>query len=302
MCELFGEVRRFALAEATILLTGETGTGKDAIAVALHNAGPRRHHPYVKIDCPSLPANLVESELFGHERGAFTDAATARPGRFELGGRGTVYLDNVNELSIDAQAKLLRLVEDKRAGRIGGTTSYPLQARVIASADAQLETAVRDGAFREDLYHRLRVLPIRLPALRDRRADIPPLARALLRVSAARDRRGRLRLSAEAISAFERYPWPGNVRELKHAIERTVLSLDRDRDEIRAADLPPELFEEVTELYAADTTGPPTLDEVERRYIEMTLRRVRDNQREAARLPGISRKALWEKRRRYGLR
>jgi DNA-binding NtrC family response regulator len=302
MCELFEEVRRYAQADATVLVTGETGTGKDAVAHALHTVGPRRHQPYVKIDCPSLPHTLVESELFGHERGAFTDAASARAGRFEIAGRGTVYLDNVNELAIDAQAKLLRLVEEKHAERLGGTVSYPLQARVIASADAHLEAAVRDGAFREDLYHRLRVLPLRLPPLRDHRGDIPPLARAFLRESGARQGRARLRLSNDAISALERYAWPGNVRELKHAIERTVLSLEPGRDEVRAMDLPPELFEDVAHLYAPDATGLPTLDEVERRYIEQTLRQTKDNQGEAAKILGISRKALWEKRKRYGLR
>lgn len=302
MCELFEEIRRYAHADANVLITGETGTGKDAVALALHTTGPRRQYPYVKIDCPSLPLTLVESELFGHERGAFTDAAVARPGRFELAGRGSVYLDNVNELTIDTQAKLLRLVEEKRAERLGSTVSYPLQARVIASADANLEAAVRDGAFREDLYHRLRVLPLRLPPLRDRRGDIPPLARAFVRESATRHERARLRLSADAVSALERHRWPGNVRELKHVIERTVLSLDAARDEIRATDLPPELFEETAGLFTADAKGGPTLEELERRYIEVTLRQTKDNQGEAARILGISRKALWEKRKRYGLR
>ena len=302
MGAIFEEVRRVALADANVLVTGETGTGKDAVALVLHTSGPRRHNPHIKIDCPSLPHNLVGSELFGHERGAFTDAAIARPGRFEIAGRGSVYLDNVNELTIDAQAKLLRLVEEKRAERLGATTSYPLQARVFASADANLEVAVREGAFREDLYHRLRVLPLRLPPLRDRREDIPPLARAFLRESAARHAQGRLRLAAGAVSALERHPWPGNVRELKHVIERTLLSLDAARDEIRPNDLPPELFEDIAGLYTADGAGPPTLDELERRYIELTLRQTKDNQGAAARILGISRKALWEKRKRCGLR
>jgi DNA-binding NtrC family response regulator len=302
MGALFDEIRRFAEADANVLITGETGTGKDAVALALHHSGPRRHHPYVKIDCPSLPQNLVESELFGHERGAFTDAATARPGRFELAGRGTVYLDNVNELAIDAQAKLLRLVEETRAERLGSSVSYPLQARVIASADANLEAAVRDGAFREDLYHRLRVLPLRLPPLRDRAQDIPLLARAFLRESGTRHGRRSLKLTADALSALERHAWPGNVRELKHTIERTVLSMDAARDDVMASDLPVDLFEETSRLYAPDAAGEPTLEELERRYIELTLRRTKDNQGEAARILGISRKALWEKRKRFGLR
>jgi DNA-binding NtrC family response regulator len=302
MRELLEQIKRFAAADANVLITGETGVGKDAVALALHAVGARRSHPFVKIDCPSLPQSLVESELFGHERGAFTDASVARPGRFELAGRGTVYLDSVGELPLDGQAKLLRLVEDKRGERLGGTTTYAVLARVVASAEANIEGAVKDGAFREDLYHRLRVLPLKVPALRDRRADILPLARAFVRETGARHRRPALRLSADAASVLERHDWPGNVRELKHIIERAVLSLDVSRVEIGPAELPLDLFEDPSRLYDADMTGQPTLDEVERRYIELVLRRAKGNQSEAARVLGISRKALWEKRRRYGFK
>jgi DNA-binding NtrC family response regulator len=302
MRELVDQIHRFAAADANVLLTGETGAGKDAIALALHVAGPRKPHPFVKVDCPALPQHLVEAELFGHERGAFTDAAVARAGRFELAGRGTVYLDNVGELTIDAQAKLLRLVEENRAERLGGTTSYPLQARVVASVDEGIETAVRNGAFREDLYHRLRVLPIRVPPLRERRDDIALLARTFLREACTRQGRPRLRLSADAVSALERHPWPGNVRELKHVLERAVLSASTQATELGSGDLPLELFEDLSTLHQPDASGPPTLEELERRYIEVVLRQTRDNQGDAARILGISRKALWEKRRRYNLR
>jgi DNA-binding NtrC family response regulator len=302
MRDLLEQVRRFAAADANVLITGETGVGKDAIAFALHVAGPRKPHPFIKVDCPSIPQNLVESELFGHERGAFTDASAARAGRFELAGRGTVYLDGVGELPLEGQAKLLRLVEEKRAERLGGTTSYPLHARVIASAEANIEAAVRDGAFREDLYHRLRVLPLKVPPLRERRADVLPLAREFLNEARRRHGRAALRLTRDAMSALERHSWPGNVRELKHTIERAVLSLEPAREEIAAADLPPELFEDAAAIYQPDAAGRPTLETVERRYIEIVLRQAKDNQSEAARVLGISRKALWEKRRRYGLK
>ena len=302
MCELLEQVKRFAQADATVLITGETGVGKDALALALHTAGPRKPHPFIKIDCPSLPRNLVESELFGHERGAFTDASVARAGRFEQAGRGTVYLDSVAELPIDSQAKLLRLVEEKRAERLGGSLSYPLHARVVASADATLEAAVREGAFREDLYHRLRVLPLRVPPLRERPEDVIPLAKRVLREARLRHRRRALTLASRAESALRRHRWPGNVRELRHTIERAVLSLDAARDVLDADDLPLDLFEAVDHLYGSDDSGPPTLEEVERRYIELVLRRVKDSQGEAAQILGISRKALWEKRRRYGLK
>lgn len=302
MCELLDQVRRFALADANVLITGETGVGKDALALALHTTGPRKLHPFIKVDCPSLPRNLVESELFGHERGAFTDASVARAGRFEQAGRGTVYLDSVAELPIESQAKLLRLVEEKRAERLGGSTSYALQARVVASADATLESAVRDGAFREDLYHRLRVLPLRVPPLRERREDVMLLARQFLREARVRYKRPPLSFSASAASALQRHAWPGNVRELRHTIDRAVLSLEPEREVIEASDLPIELFDATEHLYEPDQAGAPTLDLVERRYIELVLRRVKDNQGEAARILGISRKALWEKRRRYGLK
>jgi DNA-binding NtrC family response regulator len=302
MRELLDQIRRFAAADANVLISGETGVGKDAIAYALHVAGPRTLHPFIKVDCPSIPQNLVESELFGHERGAFTDASVARAGRFELAGRGTVYLDNVGELPLEGQAKLLRLVEEKRAERIGGTSSYALNARVVASAEANLEAAVRDGTFRGDLYHRLRVLPIKVPPLRERREDVLPLAREFLNDARRRHARGALRFTTAAISALERHAWPGNVRELKHTIERAVLSLEPGREELDSGDLPLELFEEATAIFEEDSGGRPTLDTVERRYIELVLRHAKDNQSEAARILGISRKALWEKRRRFGLR
>ena len=302
MRELLEQIKRFAAADANVLITGETGVGKDAIAFALHTAGPRRSHPFVKVDCPSIPQNLVESELFGHERGAFTDASIARAGRFELAGRGTIYLDGVGELPLEGQAKLLRLVEEKRAERLGGTTSYPLNARVIASGEANLEAAVREGAFREDLYHRLRVLPIKIPPLRERRDDVLPLAREFLKEARRRHGRGLLRLTPDAVSALERHSWPGNVRELKHTIERAVLSMQAGRTELDARDLPLELFADAASIYEGDRDGRPTLETVERRYIELVLRHVKDNQSEAARILGISRKALWEKRRRYGLK
>lgn len=302
MRDILEQVRRIAQADATVLITGETGVGKDALAMAIHASGPRRPQPFIKIDCPSLPQNLVEAELFGHERGAFTDATIARAGRFEVAGRGTVYLDGVTELPLDSQAKLLRLVEEKRAERLGATTSYALQARVIASAGAGLEGRVRNGEFREDLYHRLRVLPLHIPPLRDRRSDIVPLARVFLREAAARHGRSAVRLLPEADSALERHPWPGNVRELRHVVERSVLTLAPDRHTLAAADLPLDLFDDPARLYEPDASRRPTLAELERRYIEIVLRQAKDNQGEAAKILGISRKALWEKRRRYGLR
>jgi transcriptional regulator with PAS, ATPase and Fis domain len=302
MRAIVGLLRRFAQADANVLITGETGVGKDAVALAIHALGPRHQQPFVKIDCPSVPPTLIESELFGYERGAFTDAAGAKPGRFEMAGRGTVYLDGVGELSIDAQAKLLRLVEDKRVERIGGTVALELHARVVASAGSELEQAVRDGAFRDDLYHRLRVLPIHIPPLRERRADVLPLARAFLTAAARRANLPALSFTPAAEAMLQRYWWPGNVRELHHIVERTVLAAEPPQAAIDAGDLPLEVADDPRAYFEGDGQARPTLEEVERRYIELVLREARGNQTKAAAVLGISRKALWEKRKRYGLR
>jgi DNA-binding NtrC family response regulator len=302
MRAIVGQLDRFARAEANVLITGETGVGKDAVAIALHALGPRRQHPFVKIDCPSVPPTLIESELFGYERGAFTDATGAKPGRFEMAGRGTIYLDGVGELSIDAQAKLLRLVEDKRVERIGGTTALDLHARVVASASAELEQAVRDGVFRDDLYHRLRVLPIRIPPLRERRPDILPLARTFLKRAGRQANRPGLSFTPDAEAMLQRYWWPGNVRELHHIVERTVLDTDPKQLRIDAGDIPLEVAGDQRAFFETDGQTRPTLEEVERRYIELVLRESRGNQTKAAAVLGISRKALWEKRKRFGFR
>ena len=302
MRELLRQVRRFAEADANVLITGETGVGKDALARALHGAGPRRRHPFVKIDCPSLPTGLLESELFGHERGAFTDATAARAGPFEQAGLGTAYLDNVGELPLGVQGKLLRLVEEKRVERLGGTGSIAVNARIIASASSDLEASVQQGAFRDDLYHRLRVLPLRVRPLRERRADIAPLAQRFLREACARHFRRGLTLAPETIAAFQRHPWPGNVRELQHVIERAVLGAEPDQQVLAPSHLPLEVLDSPEAYFGPDGPSRPTLAEVERRYIELVLREVRDNQTEAAHILGISRKALWQKRRTLDMR
>lgn len=299
MRALFGELRRFAVADANVLITGETGVGKDFLAETLHRSGPRRKEPFLKIDCPSLAPSLLEAELFGHERGAFTDATIARPSRFELAGRGSVYLDRVGELPLELQPKLLRLVEDKRGERLGGTVPFEIRARLIASADAGIEDAVRERTFRGDLYHRLRVLPLAVPPLRERRPDILPLARTFLADIAKRDGRSTPQLSQAACELLLAYDWPGNVRELRHVMERALLASKDPQLDIR--DLPMELLEQSATAADVPDSMLPTLDQIERRYIEQTLRRMRGNQTRAAAILGISRKALWEKRKRYGI-
>ena len=296
MRAVLAALRRYARADANVLITGETGTGKDLAARTLHHLGPRRRHPFVVVDCPGLAASLLEAELFGHERGAFTDAGTARPSRFELAGEGTVYLDRVDELSLDAQAKLLRVVEQKQVERLGSTAAVPIRARIVASAADGIESAVRDGRFRMDLYHRLRVLPLRLPPLRQRAGDVPVLVRRLL-AELTNGRRAPV-LSREAMALLGRHDWPGNVRELRHVLERAVMA--SNHGDIDAVDLE-ELAPSPERVADGESRERPTLDDLERRYIAFVLREMRGNQSRAASVLGISRKALWEKRKRYGI-
>jgi DNA-binding NtrC family response regulator len=299
MQALLVELKRFASTDANLLVLGETGVGKDAVARALHAAGPRRSEPFVTVDCPSLPATLLESELFGHERGAFTDATTARAGRFEIAGRGSIYLDRVSELPLDTQAKLLRLVEEKRGERLGGTVAFDIRARVIASVEPGIEDKVQEGTFRRDLYHRLKVLTLTVPPLRDRISDILPLAAVFLRHAASQLGRTPPTLSREAAEALKAHPWPGNVRELRHVLERAAITTTTAV--IGVDDLPLDDSLDFERAFGQRGSTRPTLEELERRYLEIILREVKGNQTEAAAILGISRKALWEKRKRYRL-
>jgi DNA-binding NtrC family response regulator len=296
---LLRQARLYAAVDATVLITGETGVGKDALARYLHAAGPRRREPFVTVDCPALPATLVEAELFGHERGAFTDATVSRAGRFELAGRGTLYLDAVTGLDPSAQGALLRVVEERRVTRLGGTTAIDVRARLIASADAGVEDQVLAGTFRAELFHRLRVLPMHIPPLRERAEEILPLARRFVVEVSATLHRAAPQLTRDAEAALTRYHWPGNVRELRHVIERVLVAGVGDR--LDAAALPIDLLEAREAYFAPAASTRPTLEEVERRYIALTLQFARGNQTRAAAILGISRKALWEKRKRYGL-
>ena len=300
MLEVLALVRRLADTPVNVLLTGESGTGKDLMALALHFWGPRAEGPSVKIDCPSIPADLMESELFGHERGAFTGARDGKPGKLELANGGTVFFDQVGDLDLALQAKLLRVVEEKRFERVGGTRMISVDIRIVASAGSGLKEAVERGSFRRDLYHRLSVFHVELPALRERRADIVPLAEGFLK-------RERERLSGpgprgfalETLDAMQNYPWPGNVRELKSVVERAAILAQGEL--VGRGDLPTHILESPSVTFRLASDRRPTLAEVERTYIELTLKHARGNKTNAAQILGISRKALWEKRRRYKL-
>jgi two-component system NtrC family response regulator len=288
--------RRVAPTNATVLLLGETGTGKNLLARAIHHESPRRAGPYVSVDCAALPETLLESELFGHEKDAFTDAGARKVGRFELANGGTIFLDEVAELGLGVQAKLLRVLQERSFERVGGTETIHLDVRIIAATNRNLEEALKQNRLREDLYFRLNVVPIRVPALRERRKDIPHMARAFVSRLSSQHQRPLEGLSDEALDLLERYPWPGNVRELEHAVERAVLVAD-------GPSLRPEHF--ALDFVGPASTAPEdallTLEELEREYIRRVLWRMRGHKGRAARVLGINRKTLLEKRKRYGL-
>ena len=298
MQEVLGLVARLTDARSPVLLEGESGTGKDLMAHLLHYQGSRRDDPFIKVHCPSVPEELLESELFGHEKGAFTDARQQKAGKIEMAEGGSLYFDQIQDLSLPLQAKLLRVVEEKRFERVGGTRTLEVDVRFLASANVDLQEAVRAGRFRGDLFHRLNVVPLTLPPLRSRREDILPLAQLFL--ERERERRTTKALSFEAgtSEALRGYHWPGNVRELRSVVERAALLSPTEA--INSAALPPPVLEAPATLWAGRDRRP-SLKDVEQTYIRYVLDQVSGSQVRAAAILGISRKALWEKRRRYGI-
>src|SRR5215467_14495590 len=270
-------VRLLALAEkvapapTTLLITGESGSGKDHFARLIHELSPRRDAPFLKIDCTSLPPQLIESELFGHERGAFTGAVERKLGRLELGGKGTIVLDEIAAFSPQAQGKLLRVLQERTFERLGGTETLRIEARLIALTNTDLEAAVAAGHFREDLFFRLSVLPIVVPPLRDRRADIIPIAEHFAATLAAIHNRSAVHLSESARRVLGAYTWPGNLRELRNAIERAMVFAKAG--EIRPDDFPENI--RAAAGGAAFLSGLRSLEELEREAIEQTLEATR---------------------------
>lgn len=257
MNEVFRFIDRVAPTIATVLLLGESGTGKELVARAIHQAGSRADKPFVKVNCAALPENLLESELLGHEKGAFTGAASSKQGKFELADNGTFFLDEVGELPLNLQAKLLRILQEKQFERLGGNKTITVNVRIIAATNVDLADAVSRGNFRADLYYRLNVIPVILPSLRERREDIPLLIDFFLRESNERNKR-HLRLSMEIVSFLREYYWPGNVRELQNLVERLVIMANGDWGKI--SDLPSYMLaepESTVSVPAAKTTSPP---------------------------------------------
>lgn len=300
MRELYQALERVAATEATVLLLGESGTGKELVARAIHLNGARRERPFVTVNCATLPENLLESELFGHRRGAFTGATYDRKGLFEEAHKGTVFLDEIGELPLQLQAKLLRVLQEGEFMRLGENSTRRVDVRVIAATNRNLLKMVEDGSFREDLYFRLNIVPLKLPALRERREDIPLLAEHFLQESARKYNRPQLKLSSEALRAFNRYGWPGNVRELRNTIERLAILVSGDV--IGQEDLPEEFaLQSAGSLPIRLPEEGLDLEEVEREIIRQALERHDWNQTHTARYLNITRNTLIYRMQKFGL-
>jgi len=300
MRAVFAALARLAQSDATVLVLGESGTGKELVTRSLHLSGPRAAEPLVTLNCGALPRDLVGSQLFGHERGAFTGAASRHRGVFEEASGGTLFLDEVGEIPLEQQPVLLRVLEERAVRRVGGDRSIPVDVRVVAATNRDLERAVEDGDFRGDLYYRLAVVPLELPPLRARRGDVALLARHFVDQLYGAE----VALAPDAMAALEAHPWPGNVRQLRNALERALL-LRMDPSVIQRADLPDgvrSVESPLGRLLAGDfPAGGVDLAELERRCLEGALAQADGNQSQAARLLGISRQTLIYRMGKHGL-
>jgi DNA-binding NtrC family response regulator len=306
MKQLFSVIKRIAPTESSVLITGATGTGKELVARAIHNQSGRRG-PFVGVNCSTLPETLVEAELFGHERGSFTGADERRPGLFEVASGGTLLLDEIDALSLPAQAKLLRVLQERSVRRVGGRVRIAIDVRVISSSNSDLAKAVAAGTFRADLYYRLRVLPLHLPELCKREGDVESLIRYFLKVNAERSGQPVRHFTADAMQAMLNYPWPGNVRELENAVEYALVI--GQGEDLSINDLPIEIanhkihegsdhFAEVLDTYRS---GRVPLAEMERRYILSVLEQFGGNQVKTAAALGIDRSKLYRRLKQYGV-
>ncbi|MCL4477124.1 MAG: sigma-54 dependent transcriptional regulator [Nitrospirae bacterium] len=296
MKKVFSLIERVSASDATVLILGESGTGKELVATTIHYQSKRKDKPLIKVNCAALPEGLIESELFGHEKGAFTGAVKRKPGRFELANGGTVFLDEIGDLPPSTQAKILRVIQERQFERIGGTATLTVDVRIIAATNKDLEEEVKAGRFREDLYYRLNVIPIVLPPLRERREDIPPLVEFFTDKYRSRLSKD-VRFSRDAADMLLAYDYPGNVRELENIIERCVTL---SRAEVIEKD-------ELPSLISSETLGTKSLvlsnvaADAEKAHILMVLKTTQGNKTRAAEILGISRKTLWEKMNAYGM-
>lgn len=298
MKDLFAKIEQIAVTKATVLITGENGTGKELVAEAIHYLSPRKDQPLIKVNCSALNENLLESELFGHERGAFTGAVRQKKGRFELADKGTLFLDEIGDLSLDVQVKLLRILEEKEFERVGGTRTIKVDTRLIFATNADLEKKVREGTFREDFYFRLKVVTLHVPPLRERKEDIEPLAEFFIRQFSQENGVRPITLTPAALEAMRSYNWPGNVRELRNLIEHLVVT--RPGQTIDASDLSEHIRVERPDDGIHLPLGLP-LEQVEKEYILKTLDSVGGNRTRAAKVLNIGRRTLIRKLNEYGL-
>jgi DNA-binding NtrC family response regulator len=302
MRDLFHLLETVAATASTILITGETGTGKEVVARAIHHNSPRRGQRFVALNCSAIPETLLEAELFGHVRGAFTGAIGTRQGRLEQAHRGTLFLDEVGTMSMALQMKLLRVLQQREFERVGDASTIKVDVRVIAATNADLARMVSDGSFREDLFYRLNVIPVRLPPLRDRKEDIPLLVQHFLQKYCAEAERATMTVSQSAMRAMMAYGWPGNIRQLENAVERAV-ALSGGRTQVEVSDLPPEIQQasEPSPAVAGLAFPEEGLDferfigDIEREMIRRSLERTNGNKGAAARLLNLKRTTLVEK-------
>jgi DNA-binding NtrC family response regulator len=296
VARLIGEV---ANSDVTVLIEGESGTGKEIVARAIHAQSPRQGKPFISVNCAALAEQLLEAELFGHVKGAFTGAVANKPGRFQLADGGTLFLDEIGDLSPKGQGDLLRVLEDSAFRMVGGSELIRVNVRIITATNKKLQAAVADGKFREDLFYRLQIVPIVMPPLRERAEDIPLLIDSFFEQLTTKHKRRRKRMSAEALQICQRFPWPGNVRQLRNTIERLVITCRESVVEVAHL---PDFLREYDQNSTTFTVRPGMpLAEVEKLLIRQTLTHVTSNRAEAAKALGISRRALQYKLKHYGL-
>ncbi|HEV3141326.1 MAG TPA: sigma-54 dependent transcriptional regulator [Vicinamibacterales bacterium] len=302
MRKMYQIVEQAAPTSASVLITGESGTGKELVAQTIHQLSPRTSFPFVAINCAAIPETLLESEIFGHEKGAFTGAAERRAGCFELADRGTLFLDEIGEMTPATQVKLLRVLQERKFRRLGGRTEQAVDVRVIAATNLEPVEAVKQGKLREDLYYRLNVFAFRLPPLRERKDDLPLLIQAFVAEFNSRNQKSIAGVDREAMAILEQYGWPGNVRELRNVIERAIILAPGPF--IEAKHLPPAVAEQAPTAPKPQVALAPgtTVEEAERRLILMTLEHTRDNKTRAAEILGISLKTLHNKLNKLRLR
>ncbi|MBZ0237039.1 MAG: sigma-54 dependent transcriptional regulator [Deltaproteobacteria bacterium] len=315
MHAIFGVIEKVADSPSTVLITGESGTGKELVAKALHENSSRKNGPFIKINCAAIPKTLMESELFGYEKGAFTGATSSKPGRFELADGGTLFLDEIGEIPVEMQVKLLRAIQESEFERVGGIKTIKVDVRLITATNRDLEQEIARGNFRDDLYYRLNVVPLQIPPLRKRRGDIPMLVRHIIKRFNERLKKNVVGIADDALAALEAHAWPGNIRELENVLERTILFSKGEM--IARADLPEELGGRRDELADddVDEDGPQVAGEsslkdivraetsrVERELIARALNETGGNVTQAAKLLKISRKSLQMKMKELGLR